>query len=129
MICCKPEQVGTKEYGKMLKRIQVLKDGRVPVNESRNWKIEGKQRRITRIEYQRLSNKFEMEGFVAQKKKLWNLAWEKVLQERGALPKEEGDIVREYMAMNEQNFLGSWLREEGKVQGKKEWKWTRRLKK
>ena len=29
MNCCKPEQVGTKEIGKMLKRIQVLKDGRV----------------------------------------------------------------------------------------------------
>ena len=26
---CKPEQVGTKEHGKMLKRIQVLEDGRV----------------------------------------------------------------------------------------------------
>ena len=24
--CCKPEQVGTEEYGKMLKRIQVLED-------------------------------------------------------------------------------------------------------
>ena len=30
MNCCKPEQVDTKEYGKMLKRIQVLEDGRVP---------------------------------------------------------------------------------------------------
>ena len=26
----KPEQVGTKENGKMLKRIQILEDGRVP---------------------------------------------------------------------------------------------------
>ena len=26
--CCKPEQVGTKEYGKRLNRIQVLEDGR-----------------------------------------------------------------------------------------------------
>ena len=30
MNCCKPEQMGTKEYGKMLKRIQVLKDGGGP---------------------------------------------------------------------------------------------------
>ena len=29
MNCCKPEDVGTKEHGKMLKRIQVLEDGRV----------------------------------------------------------------------------------------------------
>ena len=28
MNCCKPEQMGTKEYDKMLKRIQVLEDGR-----------------------------------------------------------------------------------------------------
>ena len=41
MNCCKPEQVGTKEYGNMLKRIQVLEDGRVPAKEARNWKIEG----------------------------------------------------------------------------------------
>ena len=28
MNCCKPEQVGTKEHGKMLKRILVLEGGR-----------------------------------------------------------------------------------------------------
>ena len=32
---------GTKEYGKMLKNIQVLEDGRVPAKEAQNWKIEG----------------------------------------------------------------------------------------
>ena len=26
--CCRPEQVGTKEHGKMLKRIHILEDGR-----------------------------------------------------------------------------------------------------
>ena len=30
MNCCKLVQVGTKEHGKMLKRIQVLEDGSVP---------------------------------------------------------------------------------------------------
>ena len=29
MTCCRSEQVGTKEYGKMVKRIQILEDGRV----------------------------------------------------------------------------------------------------
>ena len=65
MNCCKREQVGTKEYGRMLKRIQVLEDGRVLAKEARNWKIEGQPRRITRAEYQRLLYKFVMEGFVA----------------------------------------------------------------
>ena len=32
--CSKLEQVGTKEYGKMLKRILILKDGRVHINTS-----------------------------------------------------------------------------------------------
>ena len=44
-------------------------------------------------------------------KGLWNLAREKMLQDRGALPKEEGDSVREYKAMHEENFVSSWLRE------------------
>ena len=46
--CCKPEQVGTREYGKMLKRIQFLEDGRVPAKDAKKWKIEGPKRRITR---------------------------------------------------------------------------------
>ena len=49
MICCKPEEMGTKKFGRML--------------------IEGEKKRITRKEHQRLLNKFEMEGLVAQKKK------------------------------------------------------------
>ena len=60
MNCCKLEQLGTKEYGKMLKRIQILEDGRVPAKEARHWKIEGLTRRITRKEYQRLLYKFVM---------------------------------------------------------------------
>ena len=77
MNCCKPEQVGTKEYGKMFKRIQVVEDGRVPAKEARNWKVEGQKRSITRKEYQRLLNVFEIEGLRAQKG-LWNLAGENV---------------------------------------------------
>ena len=49
-------------------------------------------------------------------KGLWNLAREKRLQDRGALPEEEGDMVREYKAMHEENFLSSWLKED--VEGK-----------
>ena len=73
---CKPEQVGTKEYGKILKRIQTLEDGRVPAKEAENRKIEGQKRRISRKENKILSNEFEMGGFRAQKG-LWNLARER----------------------------------------------------
>ena len=33
-------QVSTKEHGKMLKRIQIPEDGRVPAKEAKHWEIE-----------------------------------------------------------------------------------------
>ena len=45
-------------------------------------------------------------------KGLWNLAREKILRERGALPKEESDAIREYQTKDEENFSSSWLRED-----------------
>ena len=39
-----------------------------------------------------------MEGFIAQQG-LGNLVREKVLQVRGELPKEEGDVIREYKSI------------------------------
>ena len=113
MNCCKSEPVCTQSYGKMLKRFQVLEDGRVPAKDARRWRIEGQKRRRTRKEYQRLLNKFEMEGFMAQKG-LWNLAREKILRERGALAKEEGDAIGEYKAMHEEKCWSSWLMEDGR---------------
>ena len=59
--------MGTKEICKVLKRIQVLEDGRVPAKEAKNRRIEGQKKRLTRNEYQRLVNMFEMEGFMAHK--------------------------------------------------------------
>ena len=97
----------------MLRRNQILEDGRVPANEAKHRKIEGPKRRITRKEYQRLLNKFDMEGFMAQKG-LWKLARDKALQDRGALPREEGDAVIQCKAMHEENILSSWLRDDGK---------------
>ena len=112
MNCCKPEQVGTKEHGNMLKRIQILEGGRVPAKEGKIWKIEGQRRRIINKEYTRHFNELEMGGFTAQTG-LWNLARDKMLQDRGALPKEEGDVIGEYKVMHEENYLSGWLREGG----------------
>ena len=75
MNCCKPEPMGSQGYGKMLKRSEVLEDGRVLAKDARHLRIRGQKRRITRKEYQRLLNNFEVEGFDA--KGLWNLAREK----------------------------------------------------
>ena len=68
MNCCRQEQMGTKEFGKMLKRIQVLKDGRVPAKEAKNWRIDGKKTRITRKEYKKPANKFDNGRFNGAKK-------------------------------------------------------------
>ena len=109
---CKPEQVSTREYGKMSQRIRVLEDGKVSAMESRNWKIEGLKRMITRTENPRLLNKFETEGFMAPKG-LWKLARENVLQDRGEWSKEEGDVVGEYMAcMKEISWAAGWRKME-----------------
>ena len=85
---------GTTEHGKLLKLILSVEAGRIPAKEARNWKIEGQKGRMTRKEYRRLWNQFETGGFRAQKG-LWNVAREKMSQDRGALLKEEGDLVKE----------------------------------
>ena len=66
MDCCKPELVGKKEHGKMLKRIQNLEDGRVLAKEAQN----SGRLKDKRKEYRRLSNEFEMRGFMAQKRSM-----------------------------------------------------------
>ena len=92
--CCKPEQVGTQKIWQNDEENSNSGRRQSP-KEAKNWRIEGQKRRITRKDYQRLVNKFEMEGFMAQKG-LWNFAKGKILRERGELPKAEGDAVREY---------------------------------
>ena len=51
-------------------------------------------------------------------KEFWKIAKKRMLEDRGALPREDGDMLRQYQAMHEENFLGSWLRldAEGKVE-------------
>ena len=66
MNCCRPEQMDTKEFGKMVKRFQTLEEGSV-----RERSFKG----------------------------CWNWAKEKIVKERGELPNEEGDVVRECKAM------------------------------
>ena len=48
------EPMGTKKFGKMVRIIQTLEEGRVPAKEAKNWRIEGEKKRIARKEYPRL---------------------------------------------------------------------------
>ena len=104
--CCRPELMGTKEFSKMMRRIHILEEGRIPAKEAKNRKMDGEKKRITRKECKRLFNNFEMDGFLAQQG-LWNLVKGKIMKERGELPNEVGDAVREYKAMHEENFWSS----------------------
>ena len=107
--CCRLEQLGTKEFGKTMKRVQTLEEGRVPVKEAKKWRMEEEKRRITREEYKRLLNNFEIECLMVQKG-LWNLATEKTMKERGELPDEKGDVEKEIKAMHEEDFWSSLLK-------------------
>ena len=92
--CCMLEPMGTEDFGKNDEKIQALEEGRVPAKEVKTGESMEKKRRITRKESPRLLNNFAMEGLMAQKG-LWKLAKEKIMKERGELPNEEGDAVRE----------------------------------
>ena len=48
--------MSTKEHGKMLKRIQILEDGRGPAKEATYWKIEGQKKKD---HHKRVSEAFE----------------------------------------------------------------------
>ena len=58
----------------------------------------------------------------------WEVSWlrkgggtspqKRILEDRGALPKEDGDLLRGYQAIHEEKILSSWLREN--VEGEEE---------
>ena len=113
----------TKEFGKMLQQIQILKHGRVLAKEARHGKIEGQKRRITRNEYSRLWNEFETGGFMAQKVcgiGLMKGCWETEVhcpRGRRLCGRVQGhsyglwNVARENMSQDR----GAWLEEEGDI--------------
>ena len=60
---------------------------------------------------------------------LWNIAKNRMLEDRGALSREDGDLPREYQAMHEENFLSRWLREDVEGKGEEREKLNRKPKK
>ena len=52
------------------------------------------------------------------KNALWNIAKKRVLAGRGAMPREEDDLVRQYEATYEESSLSTWPKEdtEGKAE-------------
>ena len=122
MNCCKPEQVGTENVknGSRSLRMAGFWPRRLETGRLKDKIVESREKSITFL------ISIKMEGFMAHED-LWNLARESVLQDRGALPKEEDDVIREDMAMHEEIFLSSWLREDRKDK-KENWMLTRKPK-
>ena len=52
----------------------------------------------------------------------------KILQDRGALPQEKGDVIREYEAMHGEHFPRSWLSKGGEDSPKSALLFVRRIK-
>ena len=47
---------------------------------------------------------------------LWNITTKRMPEGRGVLSQEDGDLVRAYIVLHEENFLSSWLSsEEGRA--------------
>ena len=53
---------------------------------------------------------------------LWNIAKKRKLEDRGALRKVEGDLVRENKAMHGEHFLFCWLREDREKARPQKWR-------
>ena len=77
----------TKESEEMLKRILILEEERVPARDARGREIEGQKSRVTREDYKRSREEFEVEGFMAQRGS-WHIAKKRMLEDRGALPEK-----------------------------------------
>ena len=86
---------------------RIWKDvGRVLAKNAKGWNVEGRKNMVTRKECYRLLEEFEVGGFMALKGS-WNVAKRRMLEDRGALSKEDGDLLREYQAKHQENFLSS----------------------
>ena len=66
------------------------------------WKVEEK-RKVTRKECKGLKETIEDGGIVAQTD-MWNFAKKRMLEDRGAMPRKKGDLVREHQASHEENW-------------------------
>ena len=108
-------QAGTDGHPRVWQNVE---DGKAPAKEARTWRIEGLEREKQKKRVSEASKQVRNGRFYGAKR-IMELVREKILRERGALPKEESDAIGEYKAMNEEHFLISWLREDGREKEEK----------
>ena len=98
---CKPAKMDTKENGKMLKRIQILGEEMCQRRIRESGKLRGQKDELQGKSAQGFGKSLRLE-VLWLKKGRWNIAKRKLLEDRGALPRKDGDLLREYQAMHEE---------------------------
>ena len=68
---CRPEDKGAKEKRKMLRRLLVGEEGKVPDEAAKDWQVEGKRVDVAREEYKNFNKEFEVVGQMAKKYGTW----------------------------------------------------------
>ena len=77
----------------MLKIIFKLEEGRVPDKGARGWQSKEKIKELPE-KCKTLREEFEVDSIIAPNG-LWNVAKKRLLEDRGALPEEEEDVIGE----------------------------------
>ena len=91
-----PEKMDTKQCQKIISESKSSK-------RRENGKLKGKKRRVTSKERKRLREGLEVGGFLVQKDH-GTSPKKRMLEDGGALPKEDGDLLRENQAMHEETL-------------------------
>ena len=109
---CRPEKKVTKEYGNMFEtnpHTEKKEGFRTGTREGGKLK-----RRKEESPGSRENSKLEVSH--GNKKDFWDIAKQRMVEERRPLPNEEGNWVSEYKAVYKEIVLSSWLMED--VEGK-----------
>ena len=98
---CRPESHDTKGYEQTLNTC-AKKEG--CQTNAAGWTVDGEKSSVTRKECNRLRVEFGVGCFMAQQE-LCNIAKNRMMEDKGALPKEEVNSTRDYKATHEKKFL------------------------
>ena len=95
---CRPESKDTKEYGKCC--LIILQKEECQTEARKDGHVKGKEEE-SQEESARGQGKNSKLEVSCRKKGSWNIVKKRMLEDRGALPKEEGDLIIEYKAMHD----------------------------
>ena len=91
--CCRPEN-GHQRIWQNDEKNPDLSQKEESLSRGKELENRGRKEKSHEKGIQEAVKKIEMEGLMAQEG-LWSLAKDKIMKERGELPNEEGDVVKE----------------------------------